>query len=45
MVMMPSDFHAAYTGVLEAVASGRITEERLNESLRRILRAKAGLFN
>ncbi len=38
--MMPADFKEAYTGVLEAVNSGRITQERLNESLLRIFQLK-----
>lgn len=40
MIMMPADFKEAYTGVLEAVNSGRITQERLNESLFRIFELK-----
>lgn len=40
MIMMPGDFKEAYTGVLEAVNSGRITQERLNESLLRIFQLK-----
>ena len=37
---MPEDFEEAYEGVLQAVASGRLTEERLDQSLRRILQVK-----
>ena len=40
MILMPADFDAAYAGVLNAVYEGRITMERLNESVRRILRVK-----
>lgn len=40
MLLMPENFEEAYEGILEAVQSGRITEERLNESLRRIYRVK-----
>ena len=40
MILMPEDFEAAYNGVLEAVSNGTITEERINESLRRIYRVK-----
>ncbi len=40
IIMMPADFKEAYTGVLEAVNSGRITQERLNESLLRIFQLK-----
>lgn len=35
------DIDRGYKGVLEAVRSGRITEERINRSVRRILAAKA----
>lgn len=40
LVLMPVDFEAAYEGVLDAVKSGTISEERVDESLRRILRLK-----
>lgn len=40
MLLMPSDFTAAYEGVLEAVKEGRIDGERLDESVRRILEVK-----
>jgi beta-N-acetylhexosaminidase len=40
MLLMPENFTEAYEGVLAAVKSGRISEERLNESLRRIYRVK-----
>lgn len=40
MIMMPEDFELAYNGVLEAVNNGTISEERINESLRRIYRVK-----
>ena len=40
MILMPSDFEAAYQGVLDAVADGTLTEERINESLHRIYRVK-----
>lgn len=42
LVLMPADLGAAYQGVLDAVASGEITESRLDESLTRILRLKLG---
>lgn len=44
MILMPSDFKSAYEGILEAVESGRITEERLDGSVRRILRLKRNLL-
>lgn len=40
MILMPEDFEKAYNGVLEAVQSGVISEERINDSLRRIYRIK-----
>ncbi|MBD5522027.1 MAG: beta-N-acetylhexosaminidase [Lachnospiraceae bacterium] len=40
MLLMPEDFEAAYDGVLAAVQNGRISEERIDESLRRIYRIK-----
>ena len=40
MLLMPADFTAAYEGVLAAVGEGRITQERLNESVKRILEVK-----
>lgn len=40
MILMPEDFEKAYEGVLEAVRNGTISEERINDSLRRIYRIK-----
>ncbi len=40
MLLSPADFTEAYEGVLAAVEDGRITEERIEESLRRIYRVK-----
>lgn len=40
MILMPEDFESAYNGVLEAVNNGTLSEERINESLRRIFRVK-----
>ena len=40
MLLMPEDFEAAYNGVLQAVRDGVISEERVNDSLRRIYRIK-----
>lgn len=40
MILMPEDYHAAYQGVLDAVNDGTLTEERIDESLRRIYRIK-----
>lgn len=40
MLLMPEDFETAYNGVLQAVKEGTISEERINDSLRRIYRIK-----
>lgn len=40
MILMPEDFKEAYQGVLDAVSNGTLTEERIDESLRRIYRIK-----
>lgn len=46
MILMPEDFPSAYQGILDAVKSGVITQERLEESLRRILERKfSGTFD
>ncbi len=43
IVLTPADFPTAYQSVLDAVASGRISEDRINESVTRIVEAKAHL--
>lgn len=43
MVLEPIDYDAAYRGLLDAVRSGRISEDRINESLYRIVRTKLAL--
>ncbi len=40
MLLMPEDFEKAYNGVLQAIQEGTISEERVNDSLRRIYRIK-----
>ena len=40
MILMPDDFEKAYTSVLQAVQEGVISEERVNNALRRIYRIK-----
>ncbi len=37
LLLMPADFHAALQGVIDAVEDGTITEDRLNESVLRII--------
>ena len=43
MLLKPVDVDATFRGVLQAVKSGRITEQRVEESARRILAAKYDL--
>lgn len=43
ILLMPYDYAAAFNGILSAVRNGEITEQRLNESVERILRLKAKL--
>jgi beta-N-acetylhexosaminidase len=43
IILCPIDFNDAITTVENAVNSGRITEERLDESVRRILQAKINM--
>lgn len=40
LILMPEDLTSAYSGLLQAVRDGEITEERIDESVRRILEAK-----
>ncbi len=40
MINSPSDFEGAYNGILGAVQNGTISEDRINESLKRIYRVK-----
>lgn len=40
ILLMPADFQSAYQGVLDAVADGTISGQRIDESVRRILRVK-----
>lgn len=40
MLLMPEDFKAAYRGVLDAVRSGDLSQERIDASVERILRLK-----
>jgi beta-N-acetylhexosaminidase len=43
MLLKPADVDAAFRGVLNAVKSGRLSEERIDESARRLLAAKYDL--
>ena len=40
MLLMPPDLDLAYNAVLDAVATGRLTEQRIDESVARILAVK-----
>ena len=42
MLLMPEDFEKAYKGVLQAIQEGNISEERIDDALRRIYRVKYG---
>ncbi len=43
MILIPPDLDGAYNGILEAVKSGEIPESRIDESVGKLLRAKASL--
>ena len=45
IVLMPYDYREAFDGVMNAVKSGRISEERINESVERILRLKKKMYS
>jgi beta-N-acetylhexosaminidase len=43
MIVAPADLENSYRGVVQAVRSGEIAESRIDDSVLKILRAKAGL--
>lgn len=43
MLLEPEDFRSAYEGIVRAVEAGVITETRIDESVRRILRVKLSM--
>ena len=43
MILMPADFYSAYYGVLQSVRDEELSEERIDESLKRIFRVKMKL--
>ena len=43
MVIIPADLGGAYNGLIDAVKNGTITEQRLDESVLKILRVKASV--
>jgi beta-N-acetylhexosaminidase len=40
MLLLPKDFEKSYNAILAAVKNGRLTEQRIDESVRRILKIK-----
>ncbi len=44
MLLMPENFEEAYQGILTGVREGVVSEERLNEGVLRILKAKTAQF-
>lgn len=45
IILMPFDYKEAFEGVLEAVKNGRLTENRIDESVNRILTLKSKVEN
>lgn len=45
LLLMPADFQSAMQGIVSAVNSGQISEERLDQSLSRILQTKLKLMD
>lgn len=43
LILLPQDFKTAYQGVLDAVSSGELTEDRIDESVRRVVELKLRL--
>lgn len=43
MLLMPEDFNLSYSGILNAVNNGDITEDRINESVKKIIRKKLSM--
>ncbi|MEE0943861.1 MAG: glycoside hydrolase family 3 N-terminal domain-containing protein [Clostridia bacterium] len=43
LLLLPKDYSASIASLKSAIESGRLTEERINESVRRILRLKLGM--
>ena len=43
LVLIPMDFIESRDAIIEAVQTGRLSEERINQSLERILRLRAEL--
>ena len=43
ILLEPADFGSAYEGILQAVAEGTISEDRIDKSVRRILKVKLSM--
>jgi beta-N-acetylhexosaminidase len=44
LVLCPTDFDASYQALLQAVRQGRIPQERIDESCRRIIATKLNIL-
>ncbi len=45
IILMPSDFYVAYDSIIDAINNGDISEERINESVTKIIKLKYEKFN
>lgn len=45
MILLPEDFKAAYEGILEAVEDGTLSEQRIDESVKRLISTKLWLVS
>ena len=43
LILLPYDYREAFEGILSAVKSGRLSEKRIDESVKRILKLKEGI--
>lgn len=43
MILMPQDYEKAYDGILKAVNDGTISEDRINQSVQRIVKVKLAM--
>ncbi len=43
IILMPEDYKAAYAAIVKAVTNGEITEERIDQSVARIIKAKLAM--
>lgn len=45
IILAPGDFYASYHGVIDAIREGTISEDRINDSVQRIIRVKLELLD